>query len=141
MPDLIGDYTRKCQGIRIDRKLRSADLVDVRSDQFILRGVPDHVRPGNGPKFAAKAVRQMIAAVGARPATARASTQKLRGEFLNDKIFYSLTDARIVFVAGANIIPERARLRPCGTGLRLKRSFDRPLLPSPTYIESATGPL
>jgi hypothetical protein len=35
--------------IRVDRKLKSANVIDVLSDQFMLRGVPEP-RPG---KFAA----------------------------------------------------------------------------------------
>lgn len=66
------------------RKFRMLNLIDVLSDLFILRGVPDHIRSDNGPEFIAKAVREWIAAVGRRPpassrghpgrtATARAS--------------------------------------------------------------------
>ena len=50
--------------IRIYRKLRSTDVIDVLSDLFILQGVPDHISPENGPEFIAKAVRKLIAAVG-----------------------------------------------------------------------------
>jgi transposase InsO family protein len=37
-------------------------------DLFILHGVPGHVRSDNGPEFIAKAVREWIAALGARTA-------------------------------------------------------------------------
>src|SRR6187455_2970540 len=81
MLNVIDEFTRECLAIRIDRKLRSTDVIDVLSDLFILRGVPGHVRSDNGPEFIAKAVREWIAAVGASPealgrtATARASTR------------------------------------------------------------------
>ena len=54
--------------IRVDRKLKSTDVIDVLSDLFILRGVPEHVRSDNGPEFVAKAVQDWIAAVGAKTA-------------------------------------------------------------------------
>ena len=57
MLTLIDEFTRECLAIRIDRKLRPADVIDVLSDLFILRGVPDHIGPDNGPEFAAKAIR------------------------------------------------------------------------------------
>ena len=40
MLNLIDEFTHECLAIRVDRKLKSADVIDVLSDQFILRGVP-----------------------------------------------------------------------------------------------------
>ena len=68
MLNVIDEFTRECLAIRVDRKLKSTDVIDVLSDLFILRGVPGHVRSDNGPEFIAKAVREWIAAVGARTA-------------------------------------------------------------------------
>ena len=68
MLNIIDEFTRECLAIRIDRKLNSTDVIDALSDLFILRGVPGHVRSDNGPEFIAKAVREWIAAVGAKTA-------------------------------------------------------------------------
>jgi len=68
MLNVIDEFTRECLEIRIDRKLKSTDVIDVLSDLFILRGVPCHVRSDNGPEFVARAVREWIAAVGAKTA-------------------------------------------------------------------------
>ena len=68
MLNLIDEFTRECLAIRVDRKLNSTDVIDVLSDQFILRGIPGHIRSDHGPEFIAKAVREWIAAVGARTA-------------------------------------------------------------------------
>ncbi|PWK50974.1 hypothetical protein C8D95_1196 [Silicimonas algicola] len=57
MPYLIDEFTRECLAVRIDRRLRSTNVIDVLSDQFILRGVPDSIRSDNGPELAARAVR------------------------------------------------------------------------------------
>ena len=54
--------------IRVDRKLNSTDVIDALTDLFILRGPPSYVRSDNGPEFIATAVRDWIAAVGARTA-------------------------------------------------------------------------
>ncbi len=40
MLNLIDASTRECLAIRVDRNLRSTDVFDVLSDQFILRRVP-----------------------------------------------------------------------------------------------------
>jgi transposase InsO family protein len=107
MLNVIDEFTRECLAIRIDRNLKSTDVIDLLSDLFVLRGVPGHVRSGNGPEFVAKAVRDWIGAVGARPAFIEPGSpwengyvesfnSKLRDELLDGEIFYSLAEARIV---------------------------------------------
>jgi transposase InsO family protein len=107
MLNVIDEFTRECLIIRIARKLKSTDVIDVLSDLVILRGAPDHIRSDNGPEFIAKAVRQWIAAVGAQAAFiepgspwenghCESFTSKLRDELLNAEIFYSLAEARVV---------------------------------------------
>ena len=68
MLNLIDEYTHECLIIRVERKLKSTDVIDVLSDLFVLRGVPEHIRSDNGPEFVAKAVQDWIAAVGAKTA-------------------------------------------------------------------------
>jgi transposase InsO family protein len=107
MLNVIDEFTRECLAIRVDRRLKSTDVIDVLSDLFILRGVPGHVRSDNGPEFIARAVREWIAAVGARTAFIEPGSpwengycesfnSKLRDELLNGEVFYSLAEARIV---------------------------------------------
>jgi putative transposase len=110
MLNLIDEFTRECLAIRVDRKLNSTDVIDILSDQFILRGIPGHIRSDHGPEFIAKAVREWIAAVGARTAFIEPGSpwengycesfnSKLRDELLNGEIFYSLAEARTVIEA------------------------------------------
>jgi putative transposase len=47
MLNVLDEFTLECLGIRVDRKLKSTDVIDVLSDLFILRGVPEHVRSDN----------------------------------------------------------------------------------------------
>jgi transposase InsO family protein len=68
MLNVVDEFTHECIKIRIARRLRAVDVIDVLSDLFILRGVPGHVRSNNGPEFIAKAVQDWIAAVGAKTA-------------------------------------------------------------------------
>jgi putative transposase len=44
MLNVIDEFTRECLVIRIARKLKSTDVIDVMSDLFLLRGVPGHVQ-------------------------------------------------------------------------------------------------
>ena len=68
MLNLIDEYTHECLAIRIDRRLKSIDVIDVLSDLFILRGVPGHIRSDNSPEFVAKAVQKWITVAGAKTA-------------------------------------------------------------------------
>ena len=110
MLNIIDEFTRECLAIRIDRKLNSTDVIDALSDLFILRGVPGHVRSDNGPEFIAKAVREWIAAVGAKTAFIEPGSpwengycesfnSKLRDELLDGEIFYSLAEAKVIIEA------------------------------------------
>src|SRR3954469_2569578 len=65
---MLNVIARECLAIRVNRKLRSPDVIDALSDLFILRGIPGHIRSDNGPEFVAMAVREWIAAVGAKTA-------------------------------------------------------------------------
>jgi hypothetical protein len=47
MLNVVDEYTHECLAIRVERRLGSADVIDVLSDLFILRGVPGHVRSDN----------------------------------------------------------------------------------------------
>jgi transposase InsO family protein len=107
MLNVIDEFTRECLAIRVDRKLRSTDVIDVLSDLFILRGVPGHIRSDNGPEFIANALRDWITAVGATTAYitpgspwengyCESFNSKLRDELLNGELFYTLKEARIV---------------------------------------------
>ena len=85
MLNVIDEFTRECLAIRIDRKLKSTDVIDVLSDLFILRGVPATFVPTTVPSSSprpcesgsprsAPGPRSSSPAALGRTATARAST-------------------------------------------------------------------
>jgi putative transposase len=47
MLNVIDEFTRECLTIRVSRKLKAVDVIDVLLDLFILRGVPGHIRSDN----------------------------------------------------------------------------------------------
>ena len=47
MLNVIDEFTRECLCIRVGRKLGSAEVIDVLSDLFILRGTPGYIRSDN----------------------------------------------------------------------------------------------
>ena len=107
MLNVIDEFTHECLSIRVARKLKAIDVIDVLSDLFILRGTPGHIRSDNGPEFVAKAVQEWITAVGAKTAYitpgspwengyVESFNARLRDELLDGEIFYSLQEAQIV---------------------------------------------
>ena len=118
----IDAFTRECLAIRVDRKLRSTGVIDVLSDLFVLRGVPDHIRSelpmvaplvratiGDGPEFIAKAAQDWITAAGSKTAciepgspwqngSCESFNAKLRDGLLDGGIFCTLAEAVTVTV-------------------------------------------
>jgi len=50
---VIDEYTRECLAIRAARTFKSEQVLELLSELFVLRGVPDHIRSDNGPEFTA----------------------------------------------------------------------------------------
>jgi putative transposase len=107
MLNVVDEFTHEYLAIRVARKLKAIDVIDVLSDLFILRGVPGHIRSDNGPEFVAKAVQEWITAVGAKTAYITPGSPwengfiesfnaRLRDELLDGEIFYTLREAQTV---------------------------------------------
>ena len=105
--NIVDEYSRECLAIKVKRKLNSTNVIDALTDLFILRGVPAFIRSDNGPEFVARAVREWIAAAGAKAAFIEPGSPwengycesfnaRFRDELLNGEIFYSLKEAQII---------------------------------------------
>ncbi|GAB5448415.1 MAG: IS3 family transposase [Gymnodinialimonas sp.] len=105
--NILDEHSRECLAIRVKRKLNSTEVIDALTDLFVLRGVPAYIRSDNGPEFIAEAVRDWIAAVGAKTAYitpgspwengyCESFNARLRDELLNGEVFYSLREAQIL---------------------------------------------
>ena len=105
--NILDKFTRESLAIRVRRKLSSVDVIDVLTDLFILRGIPAYIRSDNAPEFVAGAVRQWVAALGARTAFIEPGSPwengyiesfnaRLRDELLNGEIFYTLNEAQVL---------------------------------------------
>src|SRR5260221_6016087 len=107
MLNVLDEFSHECLAIRVARKLKAIDVIDVLSDLFILQGIPAYIRSDNGPEFLAKAVQEWIAVVGAKTAYIERGSPwengyiesfnaRLRDELLDGEIFYTLREAQIV---------------------------------------------
>jgi putative transposase len=107
MLTVIDEYTREALCVAVRSKMNANDVLDVLFDLILKRGKPKFIRSDNGPEFIAQAVRQWIAAVGAKTAYIEPGSPwengycesfngRFRDELLNGEIFYSLREAQII---------------------------------------------
>ena len=68
MLNVVDEFTRECLYIRVGRRLKAADMIDVLADLFITRSTPGYIRSDNSPEFAAVAVKGWITGVHASTA-------------------------------------------------------------------------
>jgi putative transposase len=81
---IIDEFSRESLAIRVARKLKATDVIEALCELFVTRGIPAHIRSDNGPEFVALALRDWIAAVGAKNRLHR--TWKPLGEWLLRKL-------------------------------------------------------
>jgi transposase InsO family protein len=107
MLTIIDEYTRECLTIKVARKLRSDDVLEVLSDLFLRYGVPEHVRSDNGSEFTAHRVRDWLAQLEVQTLFIEPGSPwengynesfngKLRDELLNRELFFTLTEAEVL---------------------------------------------
>ena len=104
---VIDEYTRECLSLRVERRMRSEQVLETLAGLFIYRAVPDHIRSDNGPEFTALAVRDWLDKVGVitlfiTPGSPwengfnESFNGTLRDQFLNGEIFYTLHEAKVL---------------------------------------------
>ena len=100
---VLDEYTRQCLAIKVGRKTRAHDVLEVLTDLFARHGPPEHLRSDNGPEFTAKLVRRWLARLRVQTLYIAPGSPwengynesfngKLRDEFLNGEIFYTLPE-------------------------------------------------
>ena len=105
--NIIDEYTRECLAIRVSRKLRNQDVIDLLFNLFIFRGIPEYIRSDNGPEFTAKAIRGWLNRIGVKALFIEPGSPwengyiesfngKLRDELLNLEIFTTLEEAKVL---------------------------------------------
>ncbi|MFP6897064.1 MAG: IS3 family transposase [Roseibacillus sp.] len=107
MLTLIDEFSRQCLKIEVGRKLKSKDVLDALAEAMAERGVPHHIRSDNGPEFIARDVQDWLAEMGIctiyidpgspwQNGHVESFHNRLRDECLNQEIFLSVTEARVV---------------------------------------------
>jgi len=107
MLNLIDEHSRECLLVRAERRWSSAKVIEALADVMVIKGVPEHLRSDNGPEFVAHDLRKWLADTGAKTASIEPGSpwengycesfnSKLRDEFLNGELFYSMKEIRVL---------------------------------------------
>jgi len=105
--NIIDEYTRESLAIRVERKIKSQDVLDELFNLFIFHGIPEHIRSDNGPEFTARAVRKWLSRLGVKTLFIERGSPwengyiesfngKMRDELLDREIFTTLTEAKVL---------------------------------------------
>ena len=120
MLTVIDEYSRECLAIRVDYRLSSNDVLDVLSDLFLARGLPDYIRSDNGSEFTAHMLRKWLKGLNVKTAYIEPGSPwengfnerfngSLRDECLNREYFYTLKEAQYIIEEWRN---EYNHIRP-----------------------------
>jgi transposase InsO family protein len=106
MLNLIDELTRECLAIRPRRRLNSRDVIEVLPEAMIQHGIREYIR-SNGPEFVARVLRKWLDHTEAKTlyiefgspwekGYCESFNSKLRDEFLNGEIIYSLKEGQLL---------------------------------------------
>lgn len=104
---VVDEYTRECLALRVGYRLKADDVMDVLTDLFITKGIPDHIRSDNGSEFTAKSIQAWLPQLGVKTLYITPGSPwengynesfngRLRDEFLNGELFYTLKEAQVM---------------------------------------------
>lgn len=105
--NIIDEFSRECLISYVARRIRSQDVILILADLFLKHGIPQHIRSDNGPEFIAKKLVNWMKSLEVKPLFIQPGSPwengycesfngKMRFEFLNGEIFYSLLEAKIL---------------------------------------------
>jgi putative transposase len=105
--NIIDEFTRKNLSTKVNRRIRSQDVIEELFELFILRGIPEHIRSDNGPEFTARAVRKWLGRLGVKTLFIEPGSPwengyiesfngKMRDELLDREIFTTLKEAKVL---------------------------------------------
>lgn len=107
MLTILDEFTKESLAIRVGRKLDASEVIHALADLFLTRGIPEHIRSDNGSEFTAKMVCDWLDELGVKTLFIEPGSPwengyiesfngKLRDEFLNLEIFYTLAEAKVL---------------------------------------------
>jgi len=104
---VIDEYTRKSLAIKVEKALKSEEVLETLSELFLTEGVPEYIRSDNGSEFTAQKVQDWLKKLNVKTAYITPGSPwengynerfngTLRDEVLNGEIFYTLKEAQVM---------------------------------------------
>jgi transposase InsO family protein len=140
---ILDEYTRECHVLRVDRALRSKDVLEWLQKAIAEHGAPKYLRSDNGSEFIAKIVQQWLKANEIKTLYIEPGSPwqngfvesfhgRFRDECLNREQLWTLTEARVVI---SDYRGEYNQLRPhSGLGYLSPARFAGRICPSPSPV-------
>ena len=105
--NIIDEHTKERLASVVQRRITSQDVILTLAELFLTKGIPKHIRSDNGPEFVAKKLVKWLEQLEVGPLFIEPGSPwengycesfngKMRYEFLDGEIFYSLKEAQIL---------------------------------------------
>lgn len=105
--NIIDEYSRELLISFTARRIKSQDVTFILADLFLKHGMPHFIRSDNGPEFVAKELMKWFKSLDVKPLFIQPGSPwengfiesldgRMRDEFLNGEIFYTLTEAKVL---------------------------------------------
>jgi len=104
---VLDEYTRECLEIRVEKQMRSQDVMETLDELMTERGVPRYMRSDNGAEFIAKELQAWLRSKGVNPIHIEPGSPwengyiesfngKFRDECLDQELFWSRGEAQVI---------------------------------------------
>lgn len=105
--NILDEHSRELLISYTARTIRSQDVIFILADLFLKHGMPKFIRSDNGPEFVAKNLMKWFLTLDVQPLFIQPGSPwengyieslngRMRDEFLNGEIFYSLIEAKVL---------------------------------------------
>lgn len=107
MLTVIDEFTRECLEIRVEKRMKHAEVLETLDELMTERGAPRYLRSDNGSEFIAAELQQWLRSKHVMPIHIEPGNPwqngfiesfngRFRDECLNQEIFYSRTEAQVI---------------------------------------------
>jgi putative transposase len=107
MLTIVDEFTRECLEIRVEKRMKSQEVIETLDEIVTDRGAPKYLRSDNGSEFVSSLTTEWLKEKGVEPihiepgcpwenGFVESFNGKLREECLNEEIFWSRAEAQVL---------------------------------------------